>query len=252
MFYWGKFGKYNVLMSDLLEDLCHFFSTRDFVLSPADREDLFEIAAANRQYLIDKLSVNKENFITVKQTHSDNISLFTGNENYFDNCDAIITDMPDSAAIMNFADCVPIILFSKKNNIAAIVHAGWRGTAKSIVAKTVKKICSQYDLMPSDIIAAIGPSIGGCCFSVTEDVFVQLVTDSDKSTNIYQYDKYQDKYKIDLKKLNHDQLLASGVVNIDVCDYCTSCMSDIFFSYRKELGYTARHSAVVKLEKRKL
>ena len=103
--------------------------------------------------------------------------------------------------------------------------------------------------MPKNIIALIGPSISKCCFETGEDVFdIFYNIDKDKRN----YAKKNGKYFIDLKQLNSNQLEKAGVKNIDICDYCTSCMSDIFFSYRKEKGITARHSAVVKIKEEKI
>ena len=143
---------------------------------------------------------------------------------------------------MNFADCVPIILYNKKENIGGIVHAGWRGTAQKIVEKAIK----EFNTNPTDITALIGPSIGKCCFETHEDVFNKLI-ENKLETELYT--KKDDKYFIDLKKINYNQLKKMGVEEIDICSYCTCCMSDIFFSYRKELGLTARHSAIVQIKR---
>ena len=81
-----------------------------------------------------------------------------------------------------------------------------------------------------------------------KEVFEKLIKDK-KETKFYE--QRGQKYHIDLKLINSTQLINSGVVNIDICDYCTCCMSDIFFSYRKENGITARHSAVIKIKEDK-
>ena len=104
----------------------------------------------------------------------------------------------------------------------------------------------EFNIKSSDIIALIGPAIGKCCFETDENVFKQLIKDD---LAVKFYEKKSDKYFIDLKLLNNDQLLSEGIENIDICDYCTCCMSDIFFSYRKEKGMTARHSAVLKIKR---
>ena len=147
---------------------------------------------------------------------------------------------------MNFADCVPIILYDKSINVGAIVHAGWRGTAQQIATKTIKILTDTFNTQPKNIVALIGPSIGQCCFETGEDAYSQLITE-DKYKEFCK--KVEDKYFIDLKQLNNQQLLDCGLIEIDICDYCTCCMSDIFFSYRKENGITARHSAVVKIKR---
>lgn len=245
MFYFDNFYGKKILKSSLLAEEDCFFTTRDFVLTPANREDLISVAEQNRKFLIDKMSV--KNITTCTQTHSDNIATVCEGKYSYENTDALISNIGETLLLMNFADCVPIILYSVKHNIGAIVHAGWRGTAQNIVGKTVKKIVSDFNISANDITALIGPSIGLCCFETNEDVFLKLVMpDFDYDDKIYE--KCGLKYKIDLKLLNKLQLKKNGVNRIDICDYCTSCMSDLFFSYRKEKGITARHSAIVKIK----
>lgn len=248
MFYFEDFYGKKVLKSTLLSGIEHFFTTRDFVLTAGELTELQDLTIKNRNLLCDYLNITQDRLYKVKQTHSTNISLVKEYTNFYDDCDALITNIENSAAILNFADCTPIILYDEKNNAASIVHAGWRGTAGEILKKTVIRMQEEFDSKPEEIVAAIGPAIGKCCFSTDEDVFDKLIKDKDE--NIYSYDTETNKYHIDLKLLNKKQLLDTGVVKIDVCDYCTSCMSNIFFSYRKESGKTARHSAIIKLGKR--
>ncbi len=239
MFYFDNFYGKKILKSTLLKDYDCFFTTRDFVLTPANREDLKKTCKKNRFFLEEKLDTK---ITTAKQTHSDNIAIIKENEFFYDDTDALISNTEDSLLVMNFADCVPIILYSKKDNVGAIAHAGWRGTTKKIVEKTVQNM----NVNPENITALIGPSIGKCCFETDEDVFNQLIEDK---SEIELYEKKNTKYFIDLKQLNYNQLKKMGVEEIDLCNYCTCCMSDIFFSYRKELGITARHSAIVKIKR---
>ena len=236
MYYFDNFHGKKILKSTLLQDVDCFFTTRDFVLTPSCRDDLIDEAERNRKFLEDKLGCK---ITTCKQTHSDNIAFLEPEKNFYDNTDAIITNKVNTLILLNFADCVPIILYSKKYQTGAVVHAGWRGTVAEIVKKTVQKM----NIDTKTITALIGPAIGKCCFETDEDVFKQLVKDEKTNT----YTKKNDKYFIDLKQINYNQLVDAGVENIDICSYCTCCMSDIFFSYRKEKGITARHSAILKI-----
>lgn len=245
MFYFEDFNGKKVLKSSLLNEVEHFFTTRDFILTTGEREELKDLTEENRTFLCSKLGIPRQNLICAKQTHSDNICSYEGSTNFFDNCDALISNKTNTAIILNFADCVPIILFDETKKIAAVVHAGWRGTAQKILSKTIEKFEEDFGSAPSDIIAAIGPSIGKCCFETRKEAFEQLINEDTKQ--FCSFDKEKNKYYIDLKQLNKKQLLDNGVVKIDVSDYCTCCMSDIFFSYRKEKGKTARHSAIIKL-----
>ncbi len=239
MFYFDDFHGKKILKSTLLQDYNCFFTTREFVLTPSNREDLIDTAKENRNVLEEKLN---SKITTAEQTHSDNVEIIQKDNYFYKNTDALISKIENSILLMNFADCVPIILYSKKDNIGAIAHAGWRGTAKNIVEKTIKKM----DINPKNITALIGPAIGKCCFETGEDVFKQLIKDENEKDL---YETKNDKYYIDLKKINYKQLKKMGVEEIDVCSYCTCCMSDIFFSYRKELGLTARHSAIIQIKR---
>ncbi len=243
MFYFDNFYGKKVLKSSLLDDTDCFFTTREFVLTSRDRLDLEQESERNKTFLLNKL--NCEKIYTAEQTHSDNIQIISKDKTLYENTDALISNIENSLLMLNFADCVPIILYSKKDNTGAVIHAGWRGTAKEIAKKTGEKLVKSYNILPENITAIIGPAIGKCCFETSEDVFEQLIKDK---TNKELYKKINDKYFIDLKLLNKYQLTNIGIKNIDSCEYCTCCMSDIFFSYRKEKGKTARHSAILKIK----
>ena len=282
MFYFDDFYGKKILKSTLLKDYDCFFTTKDFVLTSSDLKELESEAENNRNFLKQKLSCNE--IITAKQVHSDNIKIIKENEFFYDNTDALIcpskfrdkerkrnlgvvtlkseqpcgceepaqgcdtgldSNKKNSVLLMNFADCVPIILYSKIDNTGAVVHAGWRGSALEIAKKTVEKMNTELNIKSENITALIGPAIGKCCFETDENVFNQLIKDK---TQTDLYNKIGKKYFIDLKLLNYKQLALAGVKNIDICSYCTFCMSDIFFSYRKEKGKTARHSAIIKIK----
>ena len=244
MFYFDDFYGKKILKSTLLSEYDCFFTTRNFVLTSSDRKDLEETAKTNRIFLKNKL--NTKEITTAKQTHSCNVQIVQDNNFFYDNTDALISNIPNTLMLLNFADCVPIILYSKKDNTGAVIHAGWRGTASKILQTTVLKMEKELNINTKDITALIGPSIGKCCFETGAEVFEQLIENQNEKEL---YLTKNDKYFIDLKLLNKKQLVETGVENIDICSYCTCCMSDIFFSYRKEKGLTARHSAIVKIKR---
>ena len=243
MFYFDNFKGKKILKSTLLSDNDCFFTTREFVLTKGAREDLSSIADENRNLLKSSLGVDK--IYTAKQTHSDNIAILEENKYFYDNTDALISNIENSLMLLNYADCVPIILYDKKDNIGAIIHAGWRGSASEIALKTSLKMQKELNIKAENITALIGPAIDICCFETDEDVFKKLIK-NEADTKFYK--KKENKYFINLKLLNALQLEKTGIKNIDICRYCTCCMSDIFFSYRKENGITARHSAVLKIK----
>ena len=239
MFYFDDFYGSKILKSTLIEGGNCFFTTRDFVLTPGALAELKDTAERNREFLKEKLGC--KDLVTAEQVHKDNIEIIEKSRTFYEKTDALISNLPGKLILLNYADCTPVILYSKKDNTAAVIHAGWRGTALNISAKTVLKMQKELNIKPQNITALIGPCIGSCCFETDKDVFDKLIEDKTQ-TDLYM--KKGSKYYIDLKLLNYKQLKTAGVQNIDISSYCTSCMSDIFFSYRKEKGKTARHSAI--------
>lgn len=280
MFNLEEFMGRRVLMSSLIEDdnVVAFFTTRDLPLKYGEREDLIQEIENNKKLICDGLNIPLENLIIPIQTHSDNVEIIANYPSplsplpqgergtssyllpswekvsegrmrgqkslYFNNTDGLITNQPNIALALNFADCVPVIFYDPIKKIIACAHAGWRGTAEKIVVKTVDKMVKHFNSNPRDIIALIGPAIGKCCYGVQDDVLNKLIQTVDTSERCFVYDKNN----TDLKLVNKFQLLASGVEKIDLCEDCTCCRNELFFSYRKEKGNTARHSAVIMLK----
>ena len=259
MFTLEKIMDKRILTSSLMEEvgISAFFTTRDLPLKAGERDDLVEEVENNKKLLCGALGIPLENLFIPEQTHSDNVGVVFHpspqpspargegeSVSTFQDTDALITNQKNIAIALNFADCVPIILYDPIKKVVAIAHAGWRGTASSIVKNTVVKMQKEFSTNPKDIIALIGPAIGKCCFKVQEDVAQKLLQTVDPADVSLVYDNGY----IDLKLLNKIQLLSSGVEKIDVCAYCTCCQTELFFSYRQEKNYTARHSAVIMIK----
>jgi len=224
MFKVKKINNKNVYYSTLIEAE-HFFTTRDLIV----KENINEIC--------NYLKIKPENFIHPHQVHSDNIEYVVSDKKEYPDCDALILNKKDWAIYLNFADCTPLILYDLKQNIIAIAHAGWRGTAQKIGPKTVLKMNSN----PKDIIALIGPCISFDCFETSFEAIEQL-----KATVNNEIGLFKNRYA-DLKGINQRQLEEIGVKQFDICPFCTVLDNDKFFSYRKENKTKNRHSAIVKL-----
>lgn len=149
------------------------------------------------------------------------------------------------ALFLRFADCVPIILYDPVRHVAALVHAGWRGTAAGIAAVGVARMAERYGSHPDDILACIGPSIGPCCYHVGEDfVRAMIARWPDAAAHIARRDG---ALCADLWAMNHQQLLGAGVASVEVARLCTACHNDEFFSHRADGGRTGRFAAIVRL-----
>lgn len=244
MFKTEDFMGKRVLKSSLINDgnVVAFFTTRDLPLKFGEREDLKEQIDNNKKLVCEGLKIPFENIVIPQQTHSDNIAV-VDLPRVYENTDALVTNQREIALALNFADCVPLIFYDPVRKIIAAAHAGWRGTVAKIGPKTIKKMVEDFSSNPADIIALIGPSIGKCCFEVKEDVLKKII--DSVSGNV---ENAVSGMHVDLKQINKIQLLDSGLKKIDVSTYCTSCENELFFSYRKEKGNTARHSAVIMLK----
>jgi YfiH family protein len=208
---------------------------------------------SNRDLVAKKLhTTDTLHFIVANQTHSDHIHIVTeektkGWESLSDaieDCDALITDRPHVMLTILTADCVPILLYDKKNHVIAAIHAGWKGTKAQITSKTITKMKETFNTHAEDIIAAIAPSIGQCCYEVGEEV-AQHFFDTPQG-----FRQVQKKYMLDLPQINKIQLLKSGLKeeHIEMSNICTSCEVEHFFSYRKEQGCSGRFMSMIGLK----
>lgn len=218
-----------VLYSDLIPELEHFFTTRESSLNSEENKIL------TAQYL----KIEPKNLICPTQTHSSNVAYAQIEKTDYPETDALILTNKKQGIYLRFADCVPVIIYDKEQNIGAIAHAGWRGTVAQIVPKTIE----QMNANTSKIYVIIGPSIGCCCYNVGKEVINGI------KNSVKDFSKLFKEDFVDLKLTNAQQALELGVPkeNIDICPHCTSCRNDLFFSYRKENGTPNRHNAIIKL-----
>ncbi|MCL2434034.1 MAG: peptidoglycan editing factor PgeF [Clostridia bacterium] len=148
--------------------------------------------------------------------------------------DALITNRPGQCLAVHVADCVPIILFDPHAKALAVIHAGWRGTAGNIAYNAVQAICSKYNAEPRNLLAAIGPSIGPCCYRVGPECAERFPGEC-----------VDDSMHLDLWLANKLNLLSAGVFaqNIHIAKSCTACNYDRYFSHRASGGSTGRMAA---------
>jgi len=279
--------KLNILHSEKLEKLpwlVHGFSTRtggySRVYGKGDlnlgftKDDAKATVERNRAAFLSALEadVSRQNhrargwkFVTLRQVHSDIIHAIDSEPDAPLTGDGLITVTPGLLLGIQNADCLPIILVDSKRRAVGVFHAGWRGTVKRIVEKGVGEMQRRFGTRPSDLKAAIGPGIGGCCYEVGEEVRTKFesqfgyaaklfreVKDSDPVREKYPllfltarapgHGELPPKIFLDLVEANRRQLLAVGVSakSIESLPLCTSCHTDLLFSYRAEKGKTGR------------
>jgi YfiH family protein len=207
-------------------------------------DDEKAIVAANRKLISEILHAPSAEVIIPEQTHSDNIGVVTINtldKSWFDT-DALITQMPGVIIGVLSADCVPVLLVDPVKGVVAAIHAGWKGTAKSIVPKTIHQMCAQFGCNTNDIIAGIGPSISCDQYEVGEEVANHFRAES-------QVKKENGKSCLNLWIENEIQLLESGIKkeNISIAGMCTFSNSELFYSARREGFKTGRMASFISL-----
>lgn len=253
--------------------LAHGFSTRTggaSVLASGERVlnlgftewDSRENVVNNRELFQSALGAGGATFVPLKQFHSAVVRFFEGPPSEACRGDASCANAPGLLLGVQTADCVPILLVDPKKLAVAAIHAGWRGTLARIAQKTVGEMCVKFGSKPTDILAALGPAIGGCCYEVgtelvteftsqfadAEDYFDELRTGEEPNPlqwlNMMPpgHQPPPRNVRLDLRKANRAQLLAARLrdANIFVSDLCTACHTDLVFSYRKEAERSGR------------
>jgi hypothetical protein len=152
--------------------------------------------------------------------------------------DALISNQPNVVVGVRTADCVPILLADPVTGTVAAVHAWWRGSAAGIASATVRMLSERWNVHPRDLRAAIGPSIGVCCYEVGPEVAFEFALDVPKPIHL------------DLPALNEKQLRNAGVADIWVSGECTFCARDRFYSFRREREQAGRMTSFIGWQKR--
>jgi YfiH family protein len=158
--------------------------------------------------------------------------------------DAIVSATPGLPIGVFTADCTPILLHDPACGAVGAVHAGWRGTVAQVVANAARRMVDELGADPARIRAAIGPTIGPCCFEVGEEV-AEAFTAAGQPGAIVR--DARPKPHIDLFAANRDQLLAFGLrpEHVFVSHACTSCEAGLYYSWRRDQGKTGRMQAAI-------
>ena len=215
--------------------------------------------------------------VTLRQVHSDIIHCVESAPDEPLVGDGLLTAAPGLLVAIQTADCLPVVLADAKRRAIGVFHAGWRGTAKRIVEKGVGEMQRRFASKPRDLKAAIGPGIHSCCYDVGEEVRDRFESQFSYAASLFrevkESDPVREKYPLlfltarapghgelppklflDLVEANRRQLLAAGVLrkNIEASALCTSCRTDLLFSYRAEKGKTGRMMSVAGIRRQKL
>jgi polyphenol oxidase len=234
---------------------------------------------ANRKKFFDAVGSPNMRPVLLRQIHSDLIRLVgAGDLPQGHNAlqgDALMTNEPGVLLAVQTADCIPILLADTKHRAVAAIHSGWRGTSRRIALKTLGRMRMEFGTRAEDLVAAIGPGIGACCYQVGHEVVRQfaatfadardwcdgafeLLENGDADSNWLPWLTMRPPghappaptARLDLIAANRAILCDAGVppAKISTSNLCTGCRADLFFSYRRERN-TGRMIAAIGIKR---
>ena len=250
--------------------------------------DSREAVARNRRLLTEAVTGESETpLVTLHQFHSNLVAVVTsadsaraktckaGSISLVRKADGLMTADPGLLLGIQVADCIPVLVADRKRHAVAAFHAGWRGTVKRIVELGIGRMRLEFGSRPEDLVAAIGPGIGACCYAVGEEVFSSFesqftyarelfceVFDSDPVRTRYPmlfltqrapgHSDIGPRLHLDLVEANRRQLLDARLKPsaIKVVGGCTSCQPELFFSHRASQGHAGRLMGVIGIRPR--
>ncbi|MGP0076093.1 MAG: peptidoglycan editing factor PgeF [Bryobacteraceae bacterium] len=169
---------------------------------------------------------------TAKQVHSNRVLLVRSPGPQGEG-DALMSNLSGIPVVIRTADCLPILIADPRNRAVAAVHAGWRGVVCEIASKAVEAMTQEFGSKPEDLIVAIGPGIGPCCFEVGPEVAVQF--------------QLTGRTKVDLVATTCRQLRRNGVSarQVSLSGLCTYCNPELFESYRRDREAAGRMVSLI-------
>ena len=223
----------------------HCFSTRDLRLEGVRDED-----APGWDALAGSLGVAGSALVRMRQMHGADVFQPKAGEpprlRYDDwvVADIAVSDDPSFVLSVRAADCVPTLLADRRNGAVAAVHAGWKGTAAGAVARSVDAMASRFGSQPRDLVCAVGPAIGPCCYEVGPELARQFSAHPDAA----RWFLPGRTPRLDLWQATRDQLARAGVpaAHIHVAELCTFDHSGLFHSYRRDGAAAGRLVAAIR------
>ena len=252
-FYWTDAPWGAALRCRPLDDLAaHLFTTRQLALASAD--DCGQLARA----------VGAERVAALTQVHGAAVSVVRRGGAVSaerPEADALVSDSPDIAVAVRAADCVPILMADGVTGAVAAVHAGWRGTAVRVAVAALNAMEREFGTHPRNVIAAIGPSIGPCCYQVGSDLVDAFAAAGHERYLIERWfsapppprgSRERAQLRLDVAAANRDQLVLAGVPESQIYDsrLCTAMHLDVLTSYRAEKENAGRIAGAIAAARR--
>ncbi len=206
--------------------------------------------AENHARIYQHMRIQADQVVTGQQVHGNHVVAVTPQDRgrVCPKTDALVTAFPNLALMLRFADCQPILLYDPARHALGLIHAGWRGLAQGVVRRAIETMRRTFGSDPRDLVAALGPAIGPCCYEVGDNVATAMGYVLPNWRRVMQRDG--SKWRLDLPAANAQQLADTGVAHIEEAGICTSCHNDEFYSHRAENGVTGRFAVVAYLHAR--
>jgi hypothetical protein len=237
-------------------------------------EDSREAVEGNRRLLAEAVSGDPATpLVPLRQFHSNRVVRATRADAERARpwrADGQIADEPGMLLAVQTADCIPVLVADRKRRAVGAFHAGWRGTVKRIVETGVGRMRMEFGSRPEDLVAAVGPGIGACCYAVGEEVLTEFESQFDYAPElfyeVFSSDPVKTRYPmlfltqrapghsaigpslhVDLVEANRRQLLAAGLKPraIRIVGGCTLCNPQLYFSHRGSQGRAGRMMALI-------
>lgn len=184
--------------------------------------------------LINSIGLEKKMLVFAKQTHSDNIVVLEDEiKKSYEDVDGFVTKRKDIIIATFYADCLPIFIFDKKNEVIGLCHSGWVGTHKGIGNKMLNIFLEKYKSNPDDLIVVLGIGMKNCCYEVSEDFYEKFSLISSKELLEKSFNRKNGKLYFDNEDYNYFNFLDLGIKNVYKSNICTYCNED-FHSHRRE------------------
>ncbi len=222
---------------------------------PDERERVY----ANRRRVYGQFGRDTDTVVHAHLVHGADVARVTQADNgaWVEHFDGLITDQPGCVLTMNFADCAPILLYDPRRRAIGLGHAGWRGAVVDLPGALVRAMTVEFGSDPADLVAAVGPCIGPCCYQVGAEVIDSVRAAFAAPEALLQPRRGAEEQRsrgdanghayFDLPEANRRNLANAGVRTIESSEFCTACRTDLFFSHRAEKGKTGRFGVVLGL-----
>ncbi len=211
--------------------------------------DKAEDVIKNHDILANQLGYERQKLVHMRQVHSDLVLVVDAHSDNFKNppeCDALVTDLPNTPLMVMVADCTPVLFFEPQSKIIAVAHAGRKGALSEIVPKTIETMVSRFHAKKESIQVILGPSIHSCCYEIDEDIALEVSESG-----------YRDALRIEGERhfLNINTIIRQQLKklelpqkNIEDLNICNACHNKTFFSYRADAKTTGRCAGVIMIK----